>query len=184
MGIVKVNRTNTRIPVYEGSNGSGKIGTIYPNEVFTWIEEWNGSAASGFYSQRICFRNSAGEVDWGWVLLSQNDDELATNICELPYSRVQDGGVNYYCFKMRRTEELYDGNAQPLNKKAYAGRRILCKSSTSGAVNTNWLAVYKLETAVGSGDYDFINGGNVAFVDMGYDQGSTFTSDFSLIGSL
>lgn len=35
---------------------------------------------------------------------------------------------------MRRTEELYDGKANPVSKKAYTykGKKILCESSTSG----------------------------------------------------
>ncbi len=184
MGIVKVNRTDTRINIYDDITFQRKIGTIYPNEVFTWISQAEGQASVGYYAQNICFRNSAGKVSRGWIAYSQNDDELATNICELSLPKVTVNGESYFCFKMRRNEELYDGNANRLSKTAYMGRRILCKSSTSGAANTHWLAVYKLETGVGTGVYTDINSGNAGFVDMGYDQGSTFTTDFSLIGSL
>lgn len=85
---------------------------------------------------------------------------------------------------MRRTEELCDGKANLISKKAYAGRIILCESSTSGAVNTHWLACQYLETSVGSGRYAEIISGKDAFVDLGYDQGSTFTINCSLIGCL
>lgn len=184
MGIVKVNRTNRQVKIYEAVDATKQIGTLYPNEMFTWIEEWTGSAASDYYMQRICFRNKAGEPYWGWVALAQNENVLATNICALPYCKKVINGKTYYGFKMRRTEELYDGSANLISKKAYAGRILLCESSTSGKVNTHWLACQYLETAVGSDRYAEIISGKDAFVDLGYDQGSTFTTNCSLIGSL
>lgn len=41
-----------------------------------------------------------------------------------------------------------------------------------------------MEAAEGSGVYTEIIRGTNAFVDLGYDKGSTFTSNASLIGSL
>ena len=184
MGIVKVNRTNRQVKIYEAVDMVKQIGTLYPNEVFTWVEEWAGSAASDYGMQRICFRNRAGEAYWGWIPVNGNDAVIATNICSLPYCKQVINGKTYYGLKMRRTEELYDGSANLISKKAYAGRIILCDSSTSGRVNNHWLNCQYLETSAGSGRYAEIISGKDAFVDLGYDQGSTFTSNSSLIGSL
>lgn len=186
MGIVKVNRTSDKIKVYNSTALSTQIGTIYPNEVFTWVEEWNGTAGSGFPLQRICFRDSNGNVQKnGWISYEQTDKCLETNLTKLAKFQKVINGTTYYGFKMRRTEELYDGSGNKLSTSAYINRHILCKSSTSGQSHTDWLAVYYIESGVGTNVYNKIMSGNsAAFVDMGYDKGSTLTSNFSLIGSI
>ena len=184
MGIVKVNRTGSSFSVYGTNACTNVIGTIYNNEVFTWVQEWSGSSASGFYVQDIVFRKSNGTFGHGWVPGMQTDPKFQTNITSLPYQTVTDGGISYYAFKMRRDANLYDSSANNLGLKAYKDRRILCKTSTAGSSHPEWLSVYKLENGIGTGSYYNINGGSVAFVDMGYNIGSTMGSDFSLIGSI
>ena len=48
MGIVKINRTGSKLPVYETNGATKQIGTIYPNELFTWISEWKQRKARAF----------------------------------------------------------------------------------------------------------------------------------------
>ena len=184
MGIVKVNRTGASFSVYETNACTNVIGTIYHNEVFTWVQEWSGSSASGFYVQWIKFRKSNGTVGYGWVPGTQTDPKFQTNITNLPYQTVTVGGVSYYAFKMRRDANLYNSSGNSVGLIAYQNRRILCKTSTSGSSHPEWLTVYKLENGVGTGNYYDIVSGGVAFVDMGYNIGSTMGSDFTLIGSI
>lgn len=94
------------------------------------------------------------------------------------------GGKTYYGFKMRREEELYDRNGNSLSKTAKKDRCILCESSTAGNSYPERLSVIYLETGVGTGAYQQIVSGTNAFIDLGYDKGSMFNSNCSLIGSL
>lgn len=48
MGIVKINHTGSKLPVYETNGVTKQIGTIYPNELFTWISEWKQRKARVF----------------------------------------------------------------------------------------------------------------------------------------
>lgn len=60
MSIVKVNRSGATHKIYETTAATKQIGTLYNNEMFTWIEEWPGSSASGYYMQKIAFRGGDG----------------------------------------------------------------------------------------------------------------------------
>mgnify|MGYP003308442258 CR=1 FL=1 len=187
MGIVKVNRTGQTANVYlsNACNSNEIIGTIYNNEVFTWREEWSGSGASEYSVQLITFRNSAGQKASGWIAGAQSEPIFQTNLSALRAKTVTLNGETYYAFKMRRDEELFDNQGNQLqNKKAYKDRYILTKGSTSGASNPHLLSVWYLETGVGTGVYSPIVSGTNAFVDLGYDKGSTMGSNFSLIGSI
>jgi len=164
-------------------NANEQIGTLYNNEVFTWTGSWNGNGW-GYYVQSIAFRASDGTMKHGWITGAETDKVFETNICSLAnFTKVIDG-VTYYGFKMRRNEELYNNKGEPLNKTAFKDRRILCKSSTAGATHHGWLSVIYLETGVGTDAYTEIVPGSNAFVDIGYDKGSTFNTNASLIGSL
>ncbi len=185
MGIVKVNRSGAQHAIYESNAGTKQIGTLYNNEMFTWVEEWSGSSASGYYIQAVIFRGSGGTKKSGWISGAQSAKVFETNIASLANFTKVMNGKTYYGFKMRREEDLYDRNGNTISgKKAYKDRRILCESSTSGLNHPEWLAVKYLETGVGTGSYAEIVAGDNAFVDLGYDQGSMFNSNCSLIGSL
>ena len=45
MSIVKVNRSGATHKIYETTAATKQIGTLYNNEMFTWIEQWPGSSA-------------------------------------------------------------------------------------------------------------------------------------------
>lgn len=185
MGIVKVNKTDKKISIFDAVGSTGNIiGTLYPNEVFTWINEWNGTEASGYPSQQILFRNSSGTISRGWIHIAQGEPGMDKNICGLAKFTKIINGKTYYGFEMRRSEELYNTSARMLNISAGAGMRILCESSTSGATHPEWLAVHYIETGKGTGEYRQVVPQSYGFVDIGYDKGSTFTSNCSLIGSL
>lgn len=184
MSIVKVNRSGAAHKIYETTAAKNQIGTLYNNEMFTWIEEWPGSDASGYYMQKIAFRASDGTRKLGCIASAQTESVLSTNICALASFTKVINGKTYYGFKMRRDEELYDRSGNKLTGKAYEGRNILCESSTGGQSNPGLLSVIYLETGVGTGKYNYIVSNSNAFVDLGYDKGSMFDSNCSLIGSL
>ena len=185
MGIVKVNRTGTSVPVYltNSCNPSEQIGTIYNNEVFTWVSEWSGSSASGFYVQNIKFRNSSGSFISGWVAGRQTDPIFSTNISSLKYKTVIKDGATCYAFKLRRNADLYDNSGNPISQ-APKDRFILCKGSTSGSTHKNWLAVWYLETGIGTDNYYQIAYNTNAFVDLDFFTSSLMESQFLLIGSI
>lgn len=184
MSIVKVNRSGAQHKIYESNAATTQIGILYNNEMFTWTGEWNGSGASGYYIQSVLFRGSDGRIKRGWISGRQSESVFATNICSLANFTKVMGGKTYYGFVMRRNEELYDKSGNKLSKIAYQGRRILCESSTGGTSHPEWLSVIYLESGVGTGVYEQIVSGTNAFIDLGYDKGSMFNSDCSLIGSL
>ena len=186
MGTVKVNRTGKKYNVYRtnGCTSDEIIGTIYNNEVFTWTGEWSGSGASGFYVQSIVFRNSDGKKAGGWISGKKTDDIFKTDLASMKAKMVTVNGKSYYAFKMRRNEELYNSEGKYLCRTAYKNRYILAEGSTSGKTHPEWLAVKYLETGVGTNEYDEIVTGGYAFVDLGYDKGSTMGSNFALIGSI
>lgn len=179
---VKVNHTGKQIPVMESiAFKAPQVGLIYPNELFSV-----GNIASeemALYSIR--FRNSAGKIASG-VIYSGNNDENVSNKLNIYnyalFTKVIDGKT-YYGFKMRRSEELYDGNANKLSVVAPSGRCILCERSTCGVTHPEWLAAQYLETKIDSGTY-YKPASGTMFVDVGYDKGSTFTSNSSIRGSL
>lgn len=184
MAIVKVNRSGAKHKIYESNAATKEIGTLYNNEMFTWVEEWSGSSASGYYIQAIKFRGSDGKAKGGWIAGAQTSKVFENNIASLAnFTKVIDGKT-YYGFKMRREEELYDREKNELYKKAYKDRKILCESSTAGKSEHGWLSVKYLETGIGTNEYTEIVSGDNAFVDLGYDKGSMFNSNCSLIGSL
>ena len=186
MGIVKVNQTGSSVPVYltNSCNPSEQIGTIYNNEVFTWLSEWPGSSASGFYVQSIKFRNSSGVPTNGWIAGAQSAPIFSTNIQSMRYKTVTIGGVTYYAFKLRRNANLYNNTDGSFLYQAPKDRFILCKGSTSGASHPDRLAVWYLETGVGTNTYTQISSGTNAFVDMEYATSSMMGSQFLLIGSI
>lgn len=188
MGIVKVNRSGSSCKVYATNAGTEQSGTIGNNEMFTWTGEWSGGASVGYYMQGVRFRNKAGKPASGWMAGKQSESEFATNICALAKFKKVIGGKTYYGFTMRRDEELYaatgaKGECVKLSKVAYQGRNILCASSTSGHSYPERLAVVYLETGIGTGNYVKIDS-RTTFVDLGYDQGSMFNKNCSLIGSI
>lgn len=187
MAIVKVNRSGKSHKVYltNSLKADEQIGTIYNNEMFTWVAPWNGNGW-GYSAQMIRFRASDGTAKYGWISAAETDKVLETNICALAMFTKVIGGTTYYGFKMRRDEELYDKEeGEPLTGKcAYKDRCILCESSTAGNKYPDRLSVIYLETGVGTGQYKPVSNMPNAFVDLGYDQGSTFDTNASLIGSL
>ena len=134
--------------------------------------------------QPFVYRNSNGEKAGGWVSGEQTDNIFATNLASMKAKMVTINGKSYYAFKMRRNEELYNSAGTRLSKTAYKDRYILTEGSTSGQTHPEWLAVKYLETGVGTNQYSEIVTGGYAFVDLGYDKGSTMGSNFSLIGSI
>ncbi len=112
-----------------------------------------------------------------WILLVEKDISQATFRKDL---NIATGTMT----KMRRNEELYNSAGTLLSKTAYKDRYILTEGSTSGQTHPEWLAVKYLETGVGTNQYSEIVTGGYAFVDLGYDKGSTMGSNFSLIGSI
>ncbi len=174
MSIVKVNRSGATHKIYETTAATKQIGTLYNNEMFTWIEQWPGSSASGYYMQKIAFRGSDGAIKNGCIAAAQTDSVLSANICSLASFTKVINGKTYYGFKMRRDEELYGRLGNKLAGKAYKGRNILCESSTGGQSNSGLLSVVYLETDVNSGKYNYIVSNSNAFVDLGYDEGSMF----------
>lgn len=179
---VKVNRTGKIIPVYESTAlGAPQIGSIYPNEVFT-VETILDSERK-MYSIR--FRNSAGQMTVGVIYAGDNDENVAENLNIHHYAKFTEEieGKTYYGFEMRRYEEVYNGSAVYL-RLIGQGLRVLTDSSKSGATRPHWIRIRYVETNVGTGKYVEVKPGQYVYMDLGYDKGSTFTSNCSLIGSL
>ena len=151
--------------------------------MFIWTSEWSGSATSGYYVQAICFRGSDSSIKHDWISAKQTDKILKTNLCNLAMVTKVINGTSYYGFKMRRNEELYDRNGNSISSFTPKGRCILCKSSTAGQEHPEWWSVYYLESGKNTDLYIELVPDSNAFVDLGYDKGSTLNSDTSLIGS-
>ncbi len=184
MGIVKVNRSGRNYNVYASNEyGAEKIGTIYSNEVFTWRSAFPGNGEGGYYAWEIEFQSTKGYKERGIIYCLENEP-VFTNITAVAKFTKVINGVTYYAFKMRRNAQLFNGNGQYLEKDAMKDRHILCKSSTSGQTNGDYLQVFYLESGVGTGVYNEILPGTYAFVDMDYGSGTMMNSNFNLIGSI
>ena len=179
---VKVNRTGKIIPVYESTAyGAPQIGSLYTNEVFSVANILDSMRA--LYSIR--FRNSAGQIKTGVIYSGDNDENVAANLNIHHYAKFTKvlNGKTYYGFEMRRSEEVYNGSAVYL-KFVRQGLRVLMDSSKSGLSRPYWIRIRYVETNVGTGQYVEIKEGEYVYMDLGYDKGSTLTSNCSLIGSL
>ena len=178
---VKVNRTGAKIPVYESvAYGAPQIGTIYPNEVFSVANIANEELAD----YTIRFRNSAGKVTLGVIYAGHNDENVSASLNLHKYAMFTKtlNGKTYYGFNLRRSKELYNGNASYI-RTLNSGIRVLTEKSQCGVTHPEWMNISYYETSAGSGLYTLANGGS-AFLDVGFDKGSTFTSNCSLIGSM
>lgn len=179
MAYVKINRSGAAVPIYESNAlaDSTRIGTLYNNEVYTFVEPWNGNGF-GYSAMCILFRTSSGELKYGWIA-AEDGTPLMTNLTDrAKFTRVIDG-TTYYGFTMRREEAIFstsEGYLRSIN----AGNHILCKSSTAGQKHPGRLAVWYILTAGGS--LQRIVSGSYAFLDMSFDEGTMFNSNFCLIG--
>lgn len=77
MAIVKVNRSGKCHKIYLTNTlkADEQIGTLYNNEVFTWIAPWNGNGW-GYSAQSIMFRASDGTAKVGWISAAETDKVL------------------------------------------------------------------------------------------------------------
>ncbi len=62
-----VNRSGKSLTVTLTNGGSQVIGTITPNEVYMWLESWNGNVVEGADYQAIYFKAADGTFKNGWV---------------------------------------------------------------------------------------------------------------------
>lgn len=146
MGIVKVNRSGKKYAVYESNAyGATQIGTLYNNEVFTWVGGYPGNGNGGYYAWYVDFRASDGKKKTGCILCLETDAVL-TNITDVVKFKKVIDGETYYGFKMRRNAKMYSKGGTQLTQWALKDKHILCKSATSGQNNTNYLQVFYLET--------------------------------------
>ena len=180
---VKVNRTGKQIVVYATTEYQApQIGTIYPNEVFSVGNILNEEMA--LYSIR--FRNSAGQKTTGVIFAGHNSENVSPDLNIQNYAQFRKrmpDGINYYGYTLRRSEEVYNGSATFL-RLIGQGQKVLADSSKSGVTHPEWMRIKYVETNVGTDDFVEIKDGEYVYMDIGYDKGSTLTSNCSLIGSL
>ena len=182
MGTVYVNTTSDKIPIYSSNQYTTQIGTLYPNEIFTLTHFFN-EAYRGDCT--IIFRNSSGLPDQGVIDSGPGDKYILQDkkICGYALFTKQYNGKTYYGFKLRRDEAVYDGSKNYLFT-AKAGLRFLCKDSSSGDTDGKLKRFQLLETGIGTNNYYEVIEGDSAYIDIGYNAGSTMTTNASFIGSL
>lgn len=183
MGKVIVNRTGSIIPVYADNNFSVKSGSIYPNELFTLVSLFDEADIGICY---IYFRNSAKVGVHGYISAGPGHKNIQPSNYVHNFAKFTKvmSGKTCYGFELLRSEELYNGSGKPLNKVAALGRKFLCEDSTSGATIHNLMRIQYLETNIGSNVYERLVTGGDAFIDVGYNAGSTMGHNASFIGSI
>lgn len=182
MGTVYVNRTSDRIPIYSNNQYTTQIGTLYPNEIFTLTYFFNEAFRADC---SIVFRNSSGLPDTGIIDAGPGEKYITQDkkICGCALFTYPYKGKTYYGFKLRRDEAVYDGSKNYL-LTAKAGVRFLCLDSSSGDTDGKLKRFQLLETGVGTNNYYEVIEGRDAYIDIGYNAGSTMTTNASFIGSL
>lgn len=182
MGTVYVNRTGSNINVYEATDFKTLIGTLYPNELFSLVR-LDDSVGQGYCTIR--FRNKYHLPATGIISAGRNDVNIAeaNKLCKYAQFKKVINGITYYGFQMRRDEAVYNGGGAYV-KQAVKGIKFLCKDSSTGDTHPDWKRFQYLETGVGTGVYTRVEGGENAYIDIGYNAGSTMTSNSSFIGSL
>lgn len=187
MGRICVNRSGRSWSVTETNAGGAVIGTIEPNEVFTWVAAWPGNEAGQSDEQRIYFRNSSGVLKYGWINNASAYNTF-TSLSNFGKFNANLNNKNCAVFRTRRTVKVYDtaGNPyrvrNPINSSEYlingslsANSYVATSDATCGATHPGWMYV----ECFGPNDPSFGPG----FVDIGLNVSSS-PSGISLEGSL
>lgn len=175
-----INKSGQTIPVYDTPEKNNRIGSIYNREAFGWDRDWGGD----LIFNHIIFRNSAGNVVWGFIVANTPDFPAGVNTdcTDYPYGTATINGINYVTFKFRRSETIYKGDGTTWGSVA-SGMRVACLSSLSGQSHPNWKSINYVER---SSDHQWIpvtgGGYNYGFVNTGLEDGST-PSTISMYGT-
>lgn len=171
-----VNKTGRQIPIYRDTSGQVKIGTLYPNEHYSYVGNWGGD---GIFN-RVCFRNSSGKIAYGFVI-----DDIGiydgTGIFDFPHSSVQIGTRWYRTLKLCRNEKIYNKDGQGIDT-GVAGCLVGIRDSEVGSSHPEWKKIYYIQR---SSDKAWVKvdgtGAGYGYINIGYDKGS-MPSDISLYG--
>lgn len=191
---VLVNRSGTKIPVYEKTVHSGfhtggltaggeQIGTIYPNEFYVIIPP----DSPYITCYRIIFRNSKGVQaegyietspgysldDYAWAQYQESYHYYNSNGTTLVNAaRETIDGTNYYIFTVYGTARNYLNPAGKSQGTLPVGTKLATTSSTAGQTYGGYMVFYKKKLPGGSWQ-NLISGGTYGFVHLGLDSGSS-----------
>ncbi|MEF9935004.1 MAG: hypothetical protein RR437_08765 [Clostridium sp.] len=173
-----VNRTGTQIPVYRDTRKSERIGTLYPNEHFSYCSGWGGD---GVFNN-ILFRNSAGVPTYGFIIDDHPTNSVmggCADIFDFPHNSVQIGTRWYRTLKLRRNEKIVNPDGSSWGTGA-AGCLVGIRDSLVGDNNPG---LKKIEYIQRSSDKAWIKVSNgYGYINIGYEDGS-MPSNISLYGS-
>lgn len=182
-----INKSGYSVPVWDRPGlpkfeGSLRIGTLYNREAFGFDADWGGDDVFN----RIVFRNSSGQVTYGWLV---NQDEngnqilsgtawpnVFTGCITYPYGNVTINGTVYKTFKFRRSETIYTATLNSWGSVA-SGMRVACLTSLAGSIYPNLKGINYVERS-SDGAWIQVNGDGYSygFVNTGLEDGSTPTT--------
>ncbi len=139
MNYLAINKCGQTIPVYTYANGLNKIGSIYPNERFSYTYSANYSL-----DREITFRNSAGSFVHGWAMVPAGVD--ADKFCEYwstyAFSTISTVYGNGFELRVDRDVKLYwpDGSYY---KTIHSGDKVYTNgNSEAGSTHKDWILIY------------------------------------------
>lgn len=170
-----VNKSGKKLPVRATSSRTGTIiGYINPREAFAVDWEQGGD---GVFNQ-ILFLSSSGTLKIGHLI--DPPDHGMDFVTTYPYSTTSISGNKYPVMILRKDCKVYKPNGS-LWKTIPAGRKVVCKDSTTGDTHLDWKKIhyYQNDAGVYASVCDSIGYG---YLDTGLSKGSGY-SKIAMYGS-
>lgn len=164
-----INKSGGQVPIYSTPEATTQIGTLYNREAFGYNRNWGGDD----YYCNIIFRNSSGNVVWGFLVNPPSG--TLTGCTDYPFGTHVEEGIAYYTFYMRNARSIYDINGNYLYLVP-AGKHVACKTSLSGDSHPNWKAINYYQNSSGAWKKVDPDGAQYGFVDTGLIIASGYSS--------
>lgn len=176
MGIICVNRSGKEFPVLQSRPfDSPVLGTLRPNEVFTWLYDFSGNSEEiGLQYHCIYFRGSDGHFHEGWVnTVGAGSAITSITNCSLYDVDMGDGSGTVSVFQSRFAVDFYTPSGSYVNTIP-AGYFISTKDGLAGESHKTWMHIH----SYGESGPKFVDG----FINIGFT--SMMFESFPLIGTL
>lgn len=175
MGTICINRSGKALAVTAGPGvGTGDLGTLRPNEVYTWLGAWPGNGY-GYEYQLIYFKTSNGQFKEGYIMTAGLGSAVTpiTDCC-LFKVLLQDGSKkNTHAFDLRRPVNMYDSSGNFI-RTVPSNTYIFTNNGLAGQTHKSWMYIDLIC------DPEPVDAN--AFIDIG--NGSLLFNECPLVGKL
>lgn len=141
MGTICINRSGQELTVTTGPGVNyGSLGTLKPNEVFTWLGAWPGNGW-GYEYQNICFKAEDGVLREGYIMTADLGSAITPiTACNLFEVTLNADGKKTYAFNLRHPVNMYSTSGEYIRTLA-AETLVFTNSGVAGASNKDWMYI-------------------------------------------